>query len=150
MTTRQNRYSQTLEFYYQGEKLTMINDPLSGKQLLFQYGQNNLLTSVNDSAGRQVNFSYDASNYLTGINNNGHNTNLEYDSEGHLLKETDPIGQTVFTNTYDTEGRVISQTDGKGQTMTFTYQETYSENNTDTYQEQHITTVTDRNGKNKT
>ena len=100
--------------------MSSVTDP-AGRQLLFTYGSNGLLSKVTDPASRSASFLYDASGNLTSATDVGNGvTSFTYDPNHLLLTMTDPRNG-VTTNTYDAQGRVLTQKDPLNRVTTFSY-----------------------------
>lgn len=129
-------------------QIISVNEPVSGKKLIFTYGENgaasSLVTTVSDSSGRQVHFAYDSNSMITNvIEANGLNTSYTYDTNRQMLTESDSHGNILTANQYDANFRVIQQTDARGNQFHFSYTPLSDSNGLVTNM---TTLVTDRNG----
>ena len=75
---------------------------------------------VTDRLGRATLFNYDAQGNVLSQTDPLGKKSFTYDSRGNKLTETDPLGNTT-TSTYDARNNVLAQTDPLGHVMTFTY-----------------------------
>lgn len=95
-----------------------------GRSLTFTY-TNGTLTKVQDQSGRAVSFAYTGANLTAFTNANSKVTAYTYTSggglNGLLTKQTDPVGNTPFTQTFDSSGRVATQQDSHGNSMQMAY-----------------------------
>lgn len=95
------------DYNYQGQP-TLIEDAIAGLTTL-EYGGSGCascggadrLTSLGDALEK--------------------NTSFEYDSTGHLIQETDPLGNATQYTYGDGRGNLTERTDANGQTITYTY-----------------------------
>ena len=139
-----NGRGQLVKLHYDASgRLAEIVEPISGKNLLFQYTQSGLVESVQDPLQRTVNFSYDDNSHLISITDaNNQKTTYTYNQLGQVLTGINNEGVRFFQNTYDQEGRIINQDDAidGNKITTFEYIESLKEPGKIT------TIVTNRNG----
>ena len=118
-------------------------------------GGGSTLSSLTDANGHATTFQYDTNGRLTKeIDPLGRATLYSYDAEGHLASKTDPDGQTL-SYSYDALGRLVKKSDPDGTSATFSYDAqgnllTAANSNasyTFTYDAAgHVTSVTDGSG----
>jgi len=98
-------------------------------------------SSIVEPLGRVTNIDMDNKGNLTSLNIAGISTSYGYDSEGHLTKETDGLGNST-TYTYDSNGNQLTRSITRtvnGVARTETTSRTYDEN-------KHVLTETDATG----
>ncbi len=119
-------------------RLTKIVDTL-GREIVFNYNSDGLLSSIVDHTGRRVQYEYSILNELTKITfpateqyPNGISKSFSYDGMSNIMAVTNEKGQIYVNNAYDGEQRVTWQKYGEGN-----FEFTYNNNQT---------VVKDRNG----
>ncbi len=103
-------------------RLARVDAP-GGRYLWFGYDYYDidLLTQVADHTGRTVQYGYDEFYFLNVVTDTmGAATTYQYNNF-LITSQTDPLGNTVFTNQYDNGGRVITQTNSMGEFLVFDY-----------------------------
>ena len=107
---------------YDGARLVGVRAP-DGRELRFEYDEQNRITTVQDPLSRTIRFGYDSQDQLTSITDvRDFTTTLTYISEHRLAKIVDANDHTVILNIYDDRGRVIEQENGLGESTKFHYE----------------------------
>lgn|GEM_PF-1978110 len=107
-------------YTYLSSTQTKITDP-GGKDWVYTFDSNGLITNILAPDGTSESRSYDANgNLISFTDRNGNTTIYTYDANGNVLTRTDPLGN-VTTFTYDANGRKTSETDPLGNTTSYSY-----------------------------
>jgi RHS repeat-associated protein len=145
LVSRLDRSGQGVALAYSSlNRLTTVTDS-AGQKFTFSYGAANagaaagLLTKIVSSDGRTISFGYGfvaGQNRLVSFTDERKKiTTYEYDTNGFLVTQVDPLAHSEFTNIYDAVGRVVDQADALGKHSTFVYDDVAG-----------ITTMTDAEG----
>ena len=96
----------------------------NGQSLVMTYNAVNQLTNILDSYGRQIQLDYDTDGYLLRVTDPNltpaRTVSYGYDGAGNLTAVTDPLGHTT-TYTYDDDHRLMKITDPQGNTLQIAY-----------------------------
>lgn len=128
--------------YDQKRRLNDVVDPLGRSIAKTTYSTDGRLLSTTDANGRTINFPHSGeTNQQIIEDENGSLTVLEFDSQGRIVQETNPLGGVLrrefdsagrvlvqideagerIVNQYDARGNLVSQTDRNGNTLRLTY-----------------------------
>ncbi len=105
-------------------QLTSVQDP-SGRQIHFQYDEDNQLESINDWTGRTVTYRYTNApdgkllHDVTGPS--GKTVRYRYDNTGNMTTVENALGHTTVSNIYDSSSRVLIQYDAYTNRIDFAY-----------------------------
>lgn len=119
----QDRNGRYLNLSYANGKLATITAD-DGKTLTLNWSSGNI-TSIVDYAGRSVTYTYNTSSELTEVQHfeTDEPSQYTYNGSHQVLTMIAPNGG-VTTNEYDAEGRVTKQVDPLGGNLTFSYSNT--------------------------
>ncbi len=114
-----------------GNKTSMTD--ANGNTTSYEYNYNGQLIQVKDALGSITSYAYGSTGDIgcpscgSGVDKltvvmdaKGNTTTYDYDQEGRLIKDTDPL-KNVITYSYDAKGNLTSKTDANGNTITYSY-----------------------------
>lgn len=116
-----DKNNNALTISYSGDKINAVTDP-TGRQLIFNYNPNGLISKVTDPVGRYCEYEYDALGNLIVVKDlSGNETHYEYDNQNRINKEIDANNHQIVKLGYDNHGRIITQYDGKNHPKYYFY-----------------------------
>ncbi|MCL1976199.1 MAG: DUF6531 domain-containing protein [Firmicutes bacterium] len=107
----------------------------SGGSLAFSYNDHKRLNRVTDHSGRQIRLTYAQNRLAKVVQPSGAVYQYEYDAQGLLCKQINPLGVNTVKNEYDENGRTVKQSFPDGGVMKYAYDD-----------DQKITVLTQQNG----
>ena len=114
--------SNTTRFFYNYQHgLLRIEDPLGRAVARNEYDADGRLVAVVDGNGNRIEYTHTIGSMQEVVKDRtGGITIYEYDQDGNVTRQTDPLGNTT-TYAYDANGNKTSRTDPLGHTTTYTY-----------------------------
>ena len=107
--------------YDMDHNLTSITDPRGIKILRTQYDAEGRMTAPWMDLGNTTQVTHDPGNAREYVRDRrGYTTIYEYDTDGNIIAQTDPLGNTT-RYIFDANGNQMSKTDPLGNTLTWTY-----------------------------
>ena len=112
-----------------GNTTTMTSDVLGrviavkdakGNESKLDYDGKDRIVTLTDAHGAGTTFGYDAAGRRTSFTNARGTTTYQYDAEGRVTAEVDPLGNRS-TIQYNAAGDVIARTDARGNTVRYEY-----------------------------
>ncbi len=120
MQSWRNELGYGFDYSYSNNVLYRVTEPISSRYLQFNY-QGDQLTSVNDSSSpvRMISFGYDGNGDLSSFSDTrGKTWTYEYDGTSHhlkMLKDPSTPAKTILSIHYDAQGRADEQFNGKNE-----------------------------------
>jgi len=103
------------------DRLTTVASP-GTRKIVFQYGANNMVQSVQDSAGYLISYYYDSANHLIRVTDReNQNVNYAYDLVTHNLTQIRDKENNTYAYSYAYNDRVLAQTDPMNRVTKFDY-----------------------------